>query len=111
MSDRRQSTRYKALGLSTPFGEVIDVSDSGIGVFRKGRVICAIGDHVTVHLSHEITDIELTAKVVRINNVGLFRHEIGFQFVGIDEGTRDQLRAMTQSACSEFTGPRCYLAA
>ena len=111
MSDRRQNTRYKALGLSTPFGEVINVSDSGVGVFRKGRVICAIGDTVTVYLSHESKEIELTAKVVRIDNVGLFRHDIGFQFVGIDEGTRDELRAMTQSACNEFTGPRCYIAA
>lgn len=111
MNDRRQSKRFKALGLSTPFGEVIDISDKGIGVFRKGRVVCAIGDTVTIYLRHEGRDIELTAKVVRIDNVGLFRHDIGFQFVGIDEGTRDQVRAMTEQACNEFTGPRCYLAA
>lgn len=111
MTERRKSTRYKVKGLSTPFGEVIDVSDTGLGVFRKGRVICAIGDTVTIYLSHESKEIELAAKVVRIDNVGLFRHDIGFQFVDIDEGTRDELRAMTQQACNEFTGPRCYIAA
>jgi len=111
MSDRRQNTRFKALGLSTPFGEVTDVSDSGLGVFRKGKLECEIGDEVKLYLSHENTEVELTAQVVRIDKVGLFRHEIGFEFIGADEETLTRLWTLTDSACSEFTGPRCYIAA
>lgn len=111
MSERRQNTRYKALGLSTPYGEVMDISDSGIGVFRKGRVVCTVGDEVEIHLSHGTTDIKLHARVARVSNVGLFRHEIGFEFVNVNKETLTQLHALTQNACSEFTGPRCYIAA
>lgn len=103
--------RFKALGLSTPFGEVMDVSDSGIGVFRKGKLNCQVGDEVKLYLSHDATEIELNARVVRISKVGLFRHEIGFEFVGVSEETLTQLWTLTDSACSEFTGPRCYVAA
>ena len=111
MSERRQHTRFKALGLSTPFGEVMDISDSGIGVFRKGKVPCSVGDEVTLYLSHDSEEIELNARVARIEYVGLFRHEIGFEFVGIDEDTLTRLWSLTDSACSEFTGPRCFVAA
>ena len=111
MSERREHTRFKALGLSTPFGEVIDVSDSGVGVFRKGKVSCSVGDMATLLISHDSTEIELNARVVRIENVGLFRHEIGFEFVDVTEETLTKLWSLADSACSEFTGPRCYVAA
>ena len=111
MSDRRQNTRFKALGLSTPYGEVIDISDSGLGVYRKGKLACEIGDEVKLYLSHEQTEIELTARVVRIDKVGMFRHEIGFEFVGVDEETLTRVWTLTDSACSEFAGPQCYIAA
>jgi hypothetical protein len=111
MSERRQHTRFKALGLSTPFGEVMDVSDSGMGVFRKGKLGCEIGDEVKLYLSHGSTEIELNARVARISKVGLFRHEIGFEFVNINEETLTKIWTLTDSACSEFTGPRCYVAA
>ena len=112
MNDRRLQPRLRAFGrLSTPFGEVIDVSDSGLGVFRKGKVQLSVGDTVTLHLSHESTEVELTARVVRIDPVGLFRHEIGFAFIDADEETLTQIWSLTDSACSEFTGPRCWVAA
>ena len=59
MSDRRQNARFQTLGLSTPFGEVLDISDSGVGVFRKGKVEVEVGDEVTVHVRHEQTEVQL----------------------------------------------------
>ena len=101
----------KTLGLSTPFGEVMDLSDTGMGVFRKGKVQVALGQTVTIQLSHEGTDVQVTARVARIDKVGLFRHEIGFQFINIDEETLTRLWSMTDSACSEFASPHCWIAA
>ena len=103
--------RLKTRGLCTPFGEVLDVSDSGIGVFRKGPVACAVGDEVKLYLSHDSAEIELSVRVARVANVGLFRHEIGFEFISISEETLTQLWCLTDNACSEFTGPRCFIAA
>lgn len=111
MTDRRQNMRFKALGLSTAFGEVIDISDSGIGVFRKGKIEVSIGEDVRLYLSHETEEIELTARVARIDKVGLFRHEIGFAFTNMDEETLTHIWSLTDMACSAFTGPRCYIAA
>lgn len=111
MSERRKHPRLKAFGLSTPFGEVTDISDAGLGVFRKGKINLALGDTVTLTLSHEGVEIELTARVARIDKVGLFRHEVGFAFVNVDEETLTKVWTLTDSACSEFTGPRCWVAA
>ena len=111
MTDRRNNARFKALGLSTPLGEVMNISDTGLGVFRKGKLTCAIDDEVKLFLSHENSQIELTARVARIDKVGLFRHEIGFEFIGVSEQTLTEIWSLTDSACSEFTGPRCFIAA
>ena len=111
MSDRRQQPRLRTPGLSTPYGEVMDISDNGIGVFRKGRLNVAVGDTVSIYLSHESDELQITARVARIDKVGLFRHEIGFAFVGVDEDTLTRLWSLADSACSEFTGPRCWIAA
>lgn len=111
MADRRQNQRLKTQGLSSCLGEVIDISDTGIGVFRKGKVEVTIGDQKTLVLSHENTEIQLSARVARIDKVGMFRHEIGFEFIDVDEQTLQDVWAMTDTACSEFTGPRCWLAA
>lgn len=111
MSERRENQRIKTRGLSTPFGEVMDLSESGIGVFRKGSVACSIGDTVSVYLAHGSYEIDLTAKCVRISRVGLFRHEIGFAFVNIDQATRDEICALMNSAGIELSSPRCWIAA
>jgi c-di-GMP-binding flagellar brake protein YcgR len=111
MSERRENMRFKALGLSTPFGEVMDISDSGLGIFRKGKVNCQIGDEINVVLRHEDMVIEASARVVRIDKVGMFRHEIGMEFVGINEDTLTKIWSLTDMACSAYTGPRCYIAA
>jgi len=103
--------RLKTRGLSTPFGEVMDISDSGLGVFRKGKLNCSIGDEVKVVLSHADTVIEANARVARIAKVGLFRHEIGMEFVGVTEETLSRIWSLTNMASSAYTGPRCYIAA
>jgi len=89
----------------------MNISDSGMGVFRKGRVVCAVGDEVKLYVSHGSAEIKLNARVARVANVGLFRHEIGFEFIGISEETLTELWCLTDNACSEFTGPRCFIAA
>lgn len=111
MTERRLNSRFKTQGLATPYGEVMDISDSGMGVFRKGRVICGVGDEVPIYLSHGSTEIKVKARVVRVSNVGLFRHEIGFEFIDANEELLTKLWSMTDNAWSEFTGPRCYIAA
>ena len=111
MTDRRSNSRLKTYGLSTPYGEIIDISDSGLGVFRKGKLDLAIGDTVSVHISHDNTEIELTASVARINKVGLFRHEIGFVFVDPSEEMLTQVWALASSSASLYTCPRCWVAA
>ena len=111
MSDRRKQPRFKALGLSTPFGEVTDISDAGLGVFRKGKIDLSLGDTVTLAISHENAELEITARVARIDKVGLFRHEVGFVFVDVDEDTLTRIWTLADSACSEFAGPRCWVAA
>lgn len=111
MSDRRSQPRFSTLGLSTPFGQVTNISDNGLGLFRKGKMDLQVGQTMNLRISHDQAEAEVTARVARIERLGLFRHEIGFEFIEVDVATLASIRRVTEAGCNEFVGPRCWVAA
>ena len=111
MTDRRAQTRFATRGLSTPFGEVTNISDTGLCIFRKGKMDLRVDQQLTLRISHEVAEATVKARVARIEKLGLFRHEVGLQFIEVDVATLAQIRRVTEAGCLEFSGPRCWVAA
>lgn len=84
-ADRRSKGRLGCDGLRTALGEVVDVSASGMRVRRQGRGGVTAGDTYSFVLENEGVACRVTCRVARVRRVGLFRHEIGLEFVELTE--------------------------
>ncbi|MEM6748878.1 MAG: PilZ domain-containing protein [Planctomycetota bacterium] len=80
MADRRRVSRTPVAGLRTGLGQVMDLSPTGAALFCKGKLAVAVGDALSLTLRRDGDALEVAAKVVRIEPVGLFRHEVAVAF-------------------------------
>ncbi|MEM7682745.1 MAG: PilZ domain-containing protein [Planctomycetota bacterium] len=110
MADRRQSPRVQVPGLRTELGEVMDLSLDGAAVYCKGRLRVVVGQTLPLRFWQDGVLVAIDAQVVRIEPVGLFRHEVALRFPAMSPGERGQLRSMLEAAQLAPVGAQCYLA-
>ena len=111
MTERRQHPRVRPRRTASCLGEVLDLSESGMKVFRKGAQSLAIGDRFDAEVEHPGMTVRLTARVIRIEKLGLRRHAIGLTFVDPTPQQRDQIAALIGRARDGCIGPQLWLAA
>ncbi|MEM9414491.1 MAG: PilZ domain-containing protein [Planctomycetota bacterium] len=111
MSDRRQHPRFTTLALTTPYGQVTNLSDTGLCIFRKGKLSIAQGEKLTFVIRHDQAEVTIEGEVVRIDPLGLFRHEIGIAFTTVDAKELCGIRRLIEVAHAESISPTCFLAA
>lgn len=111
MPERRQQQRFLTRGMTSPFGQVTNISDTGMCLFRKGKMDLSIGQSMRLTIQHGREEVTLTAEVVRIERLGLFRHEIGLAFGAADLEALGGIRRLIESSQAECIGPSCHLAA
>ncbi len=109
--DRRQHPRVRTPGATTMFGDVMDLSESGACVFRKGTPGCAVGDEVTLDIRQGVTELHIRGQVVRVGELGFKRFEVGVAFTQISPAEAIVIRMLQKPGLSEQVGPRAYLAA
>ena len=69
------------------FGRLVDVSASGMRVFRKGRLRLKKGDCTTVRIRWTDTDISVKARVAWVRKLGFFKALVGFEFIEAEPAT------------------------
>ncbi|MEO0965014.1 MAG: PilZ domain-containing protein [Planctomycetota bacterium] len=108
-SERRGHRRVRVPDLSSPFGEVVDLSLSGMKVFRKGGNPPAIGDRLEATLEHGLGSVAVTAEVVWVEDVGLRRRLIGCRFVDPTAEQEATLGRLIGVGHDEVKGPAVYV--
>jgi hypothetical protein len=109
-ADRRKMPRVPTQGLTTPYGEVMNLSVGGLALFRKGSLGVHLGQRLTVRLEHEGSVIQLDGRVQRVRPMGLFRHEIGLRFVDLMPQTVHQLDELLKQL-NDQVAPRLWIEA
>ena len=104
--DRRSATRYRSESFATPFGEVIDVSSSGIRVSHRGRRV-ARGDLLRLSISWTGDLVELDCEVRHAKPAGFRRQVLGLRWVQPPPGLEAWLKGGGGRA-TECVGPRVY---
>lgn len=106
----RRHTRQRLRGVATPFGQVLDLSESGACVFRKGDCPVEVGQVITLQIADGGIELQIQARVARTQSLGLRRLEVGVEFVDLTDHDR-QLIAQLISQTSSDLSPRAWLAA
>ncbi|MEM6457987.1 MAG: PilZ domain-containing protein [Planctomycetota bacterium] len=106
----RRHRRQRLMGLETPFGQVLDLSDSGALLFRKGDEPPAVGSELSLELADGTERVAVRARVVRTQALGLRRYEVGVAFLSLDDAQLGLIRHIAAHAAADFS-PRAYLAA
>ena len=114
MFERRRHRRVRPpqQTLTTPLGEVTDVSESGLGVYCKHKPAnLAVGQTLMLTLAFDGQTQNLSATVQRIDPLGPRAVEVGLLLNEVTGELKAWLRQL--ASCDEHvtTGPRVYLAA
>lgn len=91
---RRKAARYQASGLPAfNFGEVVDLSATGMRVRRPGKPIVAVGGVEKFVLVAGAGPISLKGKVVWVRGPSIFSrvHEYGVHFLNVDGALKERL--------------------
>lgn len=95
--------------MTTPLGQVLDLSASGMKLFIKGRLTVAPGDRFDASLNENGDRIDLTGRIVRIEKLGIRRHAVAVQFIDMTVEQRRHLESIVAGA--QFVSPRVWVAA
>ncbi|MEM7627528.1 MAG: PilZ domain-containing protein [Planctomycetota bacterium] len=106
----RRHRRHRLRGLDTPFGVILDVSESGACVFHKGSAQVNTGDELVLQVRHAGLELDLPARVVRTQKLGLKRLEVGIEFMSLSENQLAGVRALAAAEGVDFS-PSVWIAA
>ncbi len=94
--ERRRYGRIRTHKLMTQFGEVLDLSASGLRATSHGWRKPKLGSIVDVKLQHRHEVAIVQAQIVWVKRLGLRSYEVGMEFLEVDEGVKQQLMQLTR---------------
>ncbi len=79
-------------------GDVVDLSASGVRVFRRGRLKWRIGDAVKMTLKWREDEVEVTARILRVQKLGFRRYDLGIEFVDLALDAQSAIAELSRGA-------------
>ncbi|WP_432800032.1 PilZ domain-containing protein [Poriferisphaera sp. WC338] len=109
--DRRHHERLKCKKMTCCLGEVVDISQSGMQIMRRGRQLIKIDDVFDAQLHYDTGFVSLRTQVVWVRKLGFRNWAFGIQFIESSTDAQTQLQDLIGTAREEFTGPQLWIAA
>lgn len=91
----RRGGRLRVCGVTSDLGPVADLSASGMRVKVKGKP--RLHEQLIVQVSAGGQPVTLAARIVWMKRAGLWRHEIGLEFVDMTEDQQRQIRELVRT--------------
>lgn len=98
-SNNRRHGRLRCDGMKCSIGVVLDVSASGLRL-RCGRGAPDPGDTVELYLVGSDRCVKFRAKCVWTRRAGLFRREVGLEYLDMTDDMRRSLMVIVREATS-----------
>lgn len=80
------------------YGTVVDLSPSGMRIYREGFTRSRIGDEVRLTLRWGDLRLPVRAKVVWRENLSFLRNALGLSFIGLAEPEQEALTQICRAA-------------
>ena len=97
-SDRRRFGRIRSQDVVTRFGEVMDISASGMRVMCDHHEPPAAGSIMHLELRHPQGSVEVKSHILRVTEIGKGRYELGIAFEDVNPTTSAGLLAVVRLA-------------
>ncbi|HBS29158.1 MAG TPA: hypothetical protein DEB06_06830 [Phycisphaerales bacterium] len=104
LSNRRKSGRVRCELVGSSLGRVADLSAGGMRVLRRTRPVERPGERLLVTVRTLERTLTVAARVSWVDKQGLFRVEVGVEFIELTPELREALTqaARTVSTNSDF---------
>jgi len=97
---RRRQTRAPVRGYGSTLGTILDVSESGLRIRRRGFMPVEPGEAFPIVLGTPLGSVAVLARMAWSRRVGWFTREAGFQFVALPPEAAHGIRALAR-ACEQ----------
>ena len=109
--NRRDHQRIKCHKMTCCLGEVVDISEGGMQIIRRGRQLIGPEDAFDAQLHCESGIISLRTQVVWVRKLGFRNWSFGMKFISMSPESLCQLKRLIGEAHDEFSGPQLWIAA
>jgi hypothetical protein len=96
--DRRRFGRIRSQDVVTRFGEVMDISASGMRVMCDHHEPPAVGSIMHLELKHPQGSVEVKSQIMRVTEVRKGRYELGIAFEDVSPTISAGLLAIVRLA-------------
>lgn len=100
--ERRKAGRLRTAEVTCSIGEVLDMSATGMKVFRRGRRAVCEGDRFTLTLKYRHFALPVDVRVVRILKRGFRKYELGVAFEEINPRIKAKLTDLARLASDQL---------
>jgi len=97
-SGRLQCPYLECMAGKKLFGDVVDLSATGVRIFRRGGLKWRIGETINLTLRWHSDEIQVSARVLRTKRLGFRRHDIGLEFVEVSPETKEAIADLARGA-------------
>lgn len=94
----RRAGRLRCDMLNCTFGQVVDLSATGMRVQHRGSLKIKVGEMTDLTLSFASAEVSLKTRVVWMRRTGFRRHEIGFEFCDVSGEAQQCLMEIARCA-------------
>lgn len=101
--ERRRHGRLLCEDLRCNLGKILDLSASGMRVFRKGGAVAKVGDKIHLVIEYLDASMKVGVVTVRADKVGFRKHMYGFQFIDLTDQQKTRLAALARIASDTLT--------
>ena len=106
--ERRGVPRLRSRRFATPFGEVVDVSGTGMAVLHRGPRV-AVGQTLRLSIAWTGRLVAVDCAVTRVERAGFRRQTVGLRWLEPPEGLWAWLRDRDPRRGTECAGPWVYM--
>lgn len=103
--EKRGKGRIPAGVISCELGEVVDLSESGVRIKRRGGVDLKEGGTTMLTLRGPAQTITCPCRVAWVKKAGWFHVDLGLEFLDMSEGFSRSLRQLSMASIAMQNGP------
>ncbi len=96
--ERRRAGRIKTLKVSCEWGQVADISSTGLRVIHRGSRPVPENTDATITIRSPLSTFSIQVQVIRVTKLGFRKWQLGLHIIEADDLARAELCTLARAA-------------